>query len=91
MDLMSRITKHVSQTKFEDIPSEAVAVAKKSVIDTIGVVIAGSSVEGCRLFMDYARNCRGKPQATVAVFGEKLSGPYRRPGERRHGEGARNR
>jgi 2-methylcitrate dehydratase PrpD len=75
MDLIGTLVKHVSKVYFEDLPQEAVLVAKKSLIDTIGAIIAGSSVDGCRLFVDYAKHCRGEPYATVAVFGCKIWAP----------------
>lgn len=75
MDLMQELVRYVSRLRFEHLSQDAVAVAKKSVIDTIGAIIAGSSVEGCKLLMDYVRAYRGPEESTIAVFGDKASAP----------------
>jgi 2-methylcitrate dehydratase PrpD len=76
MDLMEMIVKHVSQTRFEDIPDEVILITKKSVIDTLGVMIGGSSINGCRLLLDYIRDWGGRPESTVAVFGDKVPAAF---------------
>ncbi len=53
MDLMGTLVRHVSETQFESLPHDVVSITKKSVIDTLGAMIAGSCVEGCKLLMDY--------------------------------------
>jgi 2-methylcitrate dehydratase PrpD len=75
MDVMETLVKHVARTTFDDLPPDVVAVTKKSVIDTLGVIIAGSSVEGSRLLVDYVRDWEGRPESTIAVFGEKAPAP----------------
>jgi len=72
MDLMGKIVKHILGIQFDDLPQEVVSVTKRSVIDTLGVMFAGSSVEGCRLLIDFLRYCGGRPESTIAVFGDKL-------------------
>jgi 2-methylcitrate dehydratase PrpD len=72
MDLMGKIVKHILSTQFEDFPQEVVSVTKKSVIDTLGAMIGGSAIEGCKLLVDFLRHCGGRPESTVAVFGDKL-------------------
>jgi len=72
MDVAETLARHVAHTTFEDLPPEVVSVTKKSVIDTLGVMIAGSSVDGCKLLMDYIREWRGRPESTIAVFGDKV-------------------
>lgn len=41
-DAIKRLTRHVLETSFEDIPSEAILSAKTFILDTFGVAIAGS-------------------------------------------------
>ncbi len=71
MDAIETLVKHVIRTTFEDLPSEVVSVTKKSVIDTLGVMIAGSSVDGCKLLVDYIREWEGRKESTIAVLGDK--------------------
>jgi 2-methylcitrate dehydratase PrpD len=71
MDVMETLVKHVCRVSFDDLPPEVVSIAKRSVIDTIGVMIAGSSVDGCKLLADYVLGSGGRPESTIAVFGGK--------------------
>jgi 2-methylcitrate dehydratase PrpD len=72
MDAIETLVKHIIRTTFEDLPPEVVSVTKKSVIDTLGVIIAGSSVDGCKLLADYVREWGGREESTIAVFGGKI-------------------
>lgn len=71
MDAMEALVKHVCRTTYEDLPEDIVMVTKKSLVDTLGVIIAGSSVDGCRLLVDYIREWGGREESTIAVFGGK--------------------
>ena len=42
------LARYVSSTKYEDLPREVTEYAKKSILDTIGITIAGSNAEGCK-------------------------------------------
>ena len=42
--------------------------AKKAIADTIGVIIAGSSVEGCRILVESIKSLEGPQKSTIAVF-----------------------
>ena len=72
MDIMESLVKNIINSEFEDIPPEAITAAKKAIIDTVGVMIAGSSVKGCQILVDYLRRWGGRKESTIAVFGEKL-------------------
>ncbi|MGD0917819.1 MAG: MmgE/PrpD family protein [Thermodesulfobacteriota bacterium] len=71
MDLMETLAKHASQVMFEDLPPQVVSITKRSVLDTLGVMIGGSSIEGCRLLVDYICDWGGREEGTIAVFGRK--------------------
>ncbi len=72
MDLIEILVSHVSQITYKDLPPEVVLITKRSVIDTLGVIIAGSSVEGCGLLVDYIDDWGGHGESTIAVFGRKV-------------------
>lgn len=74
-DLMETIVRHILKTGYEDLPSEAVAYAKKSILDTMGVIIAGSSEEGCGRLVEYVLDWGGRPDCTIPVFGVKAPAP----------------
>ncbi len=72
MDPEGLLVKHIVDTRYEDLPSEVVQATKEHILDTIGVVIGGSSAPGCRLLLDEMRDWGGKEQSSVLVHGGKL-------------------
>jgi 2-methylcitrate dehydratase PrpD len=63
---------HLSKTKFQDLPGEAIEAARKCIIDTLGVIIAGSNGEDIRLLMEWFAERKGPEEATALVFGKRL-------------------
>lgn len=59
----------------DDIPAEAYDAAKKMVLDTIGVTIAGYNAGGIPEVIEQMREWGGKPEATLHVYGGKLPAP----------------
>ena len=72
MDVMQKLVKNIFSTQFESLPSEAILAAKKGIADTIGGMIAGSSVEGCQLLVEHIREWGGHQESTIVVFGDKV-------------------
>ena len=75
MDVVFDLAKNIVDTRFENLPEEAVKVAKKFIIDSIGVAIAGSSADGNAEVMEVIREWGGKEESTVWVHGNKLPAP----------------
>lgn len=48
MDIVWDLVEHVVRTKFEDLSSHTVEGAKRFILDTLGVGIAGSSAPGAK-------------------------------------------
>src|SRR5688572_25020553 len=55
----------ITQVKWRDFPSDAVALAKRCVADGLGVILAGSTTRGSAILRDYIRTSDGGEQATV--------------------------
>ena len=73
MDLSATLATHVARTSFEDLPPAAVAGAKRSLLDALGVTLAASTLgEGCRPFVDLVLADGGAPVSTVVGFGRKV-------------------
>jgi len=72
MDIMATLVKNLSTTTFQDLPREAVEATKKAIIDTLGVIIAGSSVEGCQILVEYIKELGGPKESHIAVIGGKV-------------------
>ena len=62
-------------TKTEDIPARTYLAAKKMVLDTVGVTIAGYRAGGIPEVVAQMREWGGKPEATLHVYGGKLPAP----------------
>jgi 2-methylcitrate dehydratase PrpD len=72
-DLCHVFSNHVANTRFEDLPEEAVEAAKKSILDIIGVTLAGSGMEpAVRGVADVILDAGGRPEASVLGFGGKV-------------------
>jgi 2-methylcitrate dehydratase PrpD len=72
MDIMGALVRNLTEVTFQDLSSEAVSASKRSIMDTLGAVIAGSSVDGCQKLAVYLKSWGGLQESTVAVFGEKV-------------------
>jgi 2-methylcitrate dehydratase PrpD len=55
----------ITQARWQDVPPDAVAVAKRCVIDGLGVMLAGSTTPGSAILRDYIRSTDGSADATV--------------------------
>jgi len=69
------IGEHISKVRFEDLSPEAVASAKRSTLDTIGAMMAGSSAPGIDMIVNLAKGWGGAEQALVTGFGIRLPAP----------------
>jgi len=68
------LAKYVVNTRFEDLPDQAVEVQKKALLDAIGVTLAAGTLgEGCREFVELAIETGGNPESTILGFGGKVS------------------
>jgi 2-methylcitrate dehydratase PrpD len=76
MDDISRaVSEHVSKTRFENLSREAVASAKRSTLDTIGAMVAGSSAPGVDIVTNLAKGWGGIEESLVIGFGIRLPAP----------------
>lgn len=69
-DIAGDFADFVSRARFEDIPENAVEAAKKSILDTLGVVLAASGVEpAVRGLAKVVMESGGTAESTVLGFG----------------------
>lgn len=69
-DLCHEIANYVVNTRYEDIPPDAIEAAKKSLLDTVGVMLAASGMEpAVRGVADIVREFGGNPECSVLGFG----------------------
>lgn len=66
----------VVNTKYANIPQDVITVAKKSLLDTLGVILAANTLgEGCLEFVNMAKDWGREGKSTIIGFGVKTSPP----------------
>ena len=63
----------VSEARFEDLPADAVELAKQCILDTLGVSIAGAHEPVVTALLEEAREEGSAPQAAVVGHDERFS------------------
>ncbi len=72
MSAEHELARFVNQTRYEDLPQETVKAAKRDILDTMGVGLAGSSALGISQVVDYAVEMGGKKSSTIMLYGGKV-------------------
>ena len=72
MDIIERLVDNVIDTKYEDLPDEAIKATKRNIIDTIAVLVAGSTAPGCETLVNLVREWGGKEESTVLIHNGKV-------------------
>jgi 2-methylcitrate dehydratase PrpD len=67
------IARHIAETRFEQLPADAVRATKAHILHTTATVLAGSTAPGCAEFMTLLDEWGGKPESSV--FGWSLQVP----------------
>ncbi|CAM3742708.1 MmgE/PrpD family protein [Polaromonas hydrogenivorans] len=69
-DLSHDFASMVANTQYENLPASAIEGAKKSILDTIGVILGASGVEpSVRSVVELVREAGGNPESSVLGFG----------------------
>lgn len=75
MDVISDLARNIVDIEYEDLPQQAVEIAKKFILDTIGVGIAGTGAPGNKEIMDLVEEWGGKKESTILVYGLQVPAP----------------
>ena len=73
MGLKQEVANYAARTRYRDIPPEAVHLARRFILDGLGVALAGSSDESARIVQAHIRQMTAKKEATI--LGTGLSAP----------------
>ncbi|MBI4185841.1 MmgE/PrpD family protein [Candidatus Berkelbacteria bacterium] len=65
MNISAAIAQHVSTSEYESLPEEAIAAAKRSFLDTLGVALAGSKAPGMDAVASIYAHQGGAPESSV--------------------------
>ncbi len=73
VDAALELASYIANTKYDDIPEEVREVTKKSILDTLGVILAASTMgEGCKQVVALVKEAGGKKESTILGFGGKV-------------------
>src|SRR5687767_8921177 len=75
MEITRTLAEYVARTNYGDLPEEAVTRAKRAVLDTLGVMLAGAAEPCARIAAEVVAADGGNPVATV--IGQGFSAPAR--------------
>lgn len=68
-----RIAEHIANTMYDDIPSHVIDVGKRSLLDSLGVMLAAGTLgEGCNEFVQLAIEGGGRQESKIIGFGTKV-------------------
>lgn len=65
----------VIATAFEDIPADVIEIAKKAILDTLAVIIAGSNWEVSPQIVEQVAAWGGAAESPVLVYGHRVPAP----------------
>jgi len=71
-DLMSTLCRMVVNTHYEDLPGYVVDCAKRTILDTLAVTIAGSAMEGIPAVVNLVMDKGGKPESIIPFYGGRV-------------------
>lgn len=73
MDAIIDIAKTVAETTYDRIPAAAIEMTKRSILDTLGVTLAGGTIgAGCKDLVDLVKDGGGKAESSILGFGGKV-------------------
>jgi 2-methylcitrate dehydratase PrpD len=73
MTLTEQLAEFVTHTRYDDLPHDAVVMARRSLLDWLGSAIRGGSVEPARIARGVAERTMPGSEATVLATGTRLS------------------
>jgi 2-methylcitrate dehydratase PrpD len=75
MDAAYAFVKFINETQYQDIPAATIAVAKKSLLDILGLGLAGTKEEEMPQLYELVSGWGGRPDSSVIGYGGKLPCP----------------
>jgi 2-methylcitrate dehydratase PrpD len=75
MDAAYRFARNFANTKYEDLPPEAVEATKKEILDLLGVALGGASQPGATQVCELVKEWGGKEESSIIGSKQKLPAP----------------
>jgi 2-methylcitrate dehydratase PrpD len=74
-DIAFELANYIVKTRFENIPSEVIQVAKAFFLDSLGVAVAGSTAPGSKEVVSLVENWGGCRESTIWMSGKRVPAP----------------
>lgn len=72
-DVAYTFAQNVVRVRYEDLPNEVIETTKKSILDTLGVIIAASGmVPGIAEIVELVKEAGGREESTIVGFGGRV-------------------
>jgi len=75
MSLQSELISYIARVKYEDLPPHVIEATKKSILDTLAVLIAGSTDEYIPELVRLAKGWAGREECTIPLHQLKVPAP----------------
>jgi len=75
-DPAGSLARFIVNISFKDLPSDVIERVKVYVLDTLGVMLAGSGQEGVSPILKLVKEWKGAPQSRILLFGDKVPAPH---------------
>jgi 2-methylcitrate dehydratase PrpD len=75
MDASYGFARSFVNTKFEDLPQDAVEVTRREILDILGVALGGSGKPGVKELLELVTDWGGKEESTIFCYGNKVPAP----------------
>ena len=72
MKLADLYAEYICQTKIQNIPKDVLEEKKKNILDTLGVMVAGSKSKGCKSVVEEIIQWGGRNDAKIVQYGVKV-------------------
>ncbi len=74
MDTSHVLAEHIAKTRYEDLPAAVVEVTKRSILDTLGVILAANTLgeNGVQGIVSLVKKGGGARESTILGFGTKV-------------------
>lgn len=72
MSAVSLFAKNIVEVNFNALPNNVVTETKKQILDTLGVIVAGSMSKNIRQLVDLVKEWGGEEESTILGYGGKV-------------------
>ncbi|MFQ5933470.1 MAG: MmgE/PrpD family protein, partial [Dehalococcoidia bacterium] len=69
MNITESVADFILETRLDDVPGEAIIQAKRAILDTLGVALAGSREEPSRIVLEFVQERGGRATASIVGAG----------------------